>query len=275
MMQFRREVLDFYRKHGRYHLPWRSPPLQFRQTKAKLNPYRILVSEVMLQQTQVDRVIPFYRKFLKRFPSVQHLASSPLSAVLLEWQGLGYNRRAKMLHEAAKKITIYGNFPREYEKLILLPGVGEYTAKAVRVFAFNEPEVMLETNIRAVFIHHFFSKKSKVPDKKIVSYMIRFGISKNITPREWYAALMDYGAHLKKTHSNPSRKSAHHVKQKPFKGSDREIRGVLLRSATKPPYLQRAVLCRLPFEKERVKEQLAALVKEGMLVKRGRAYRLP
>ena len=120
----------------------------------------------MLQQTQVDRVIPKYRSFLKKFKTVQVLARAPLGEVLREWQGLGYNRRAKMLHEAAKVIvTNYGGkVPTLYSELVSLPGIGDYTAKAVRVFAWNEPEVLIETNVRSVFLYYFFDKKFKVSD---------------------------------------------------------------------------------------------------------------
>jgi len=217
----------------------------------------------MLQQTQVDRVIPYYKAFLKKFPTLHALAQAPLSEVLKLWQGLGYNRRAKMLHEAAKKIMSHhnGRIPREYSELVTLPGVGDYTAKAIRTFAFNEPEVMIETNIRAVLIHHFFSRtKRKITDKEILSYMIRFNFFKNTEPRVWYAALMDYGAHLKKTLPNPSRKSAHHAKQKTFKGSDREIRGAILRAT-----LNGEKISDLPFDTERIKVQRAALKKEGLI----------
>jgi len=229
----------------------------------------------MLQQTTVERVIPFYKKFLKRFPTVQSLASSPLAAVLLKWQGLGYNRRAKMLHDAAKitMINHSGRLPTSYEELIALPGVGEYTAKAVRVFAYNEPEIMIETNIRAAFIHHFFSRAGrKITDKEIVPYMVQTLTTKN--PRMWYAALMDYGAYLKKTVPNPSRKSAHHQKQKPFRGSDREIRGAIIRSAADGP-LTLTKLKKLSFPKGRIEKQLAALAREGLLVKRRSAYYVP
>jgi len=257
-------VLAFYKTHGRHTLPWRKTT----------NPYRILVSEVMLQQTQVDRVIPYYKAFLKQFPTVKVLAEASLADVLRAWQGLGYNRRAKMLHEAARVVMIYHNsrFPKTYEELINLPGVGEYTAKAVRTFAFNEPEVMIETNIRTVFLHHFFKNKEHVSDKEILRF-IELALDKK-NPRVWYAALMDYGAHLKKTLPNPSRKSAHHIKQKPFKGSNREIRGAILRAGTENP-LSKTVLNSLPFEKERVYEQVRVLEKEGLLVKKNNRYSLP
>lgn len=249
LSSFKRTVREFYKKHGRHNLPWRKTT----------NPYRILVSEVMLQQTQVDRVIPYYRAFLKKFPTLTRLAEAPLSDVLLLWQGLGYNRRAKMLHETAKKIIkTHNRFPREYQNLIALPGVGEYTAKAIRVFAFNETEVMIETNIRTVFLHHFFPNKKNVTDNQLLPLIEKTLDRKN--SREWYASLMDYGSHLKKLHPNPSRKSKHHQKQKPFKGSDREIRGAILRV-----HLSGGNSMELPFSKRRIQAQLKALREEGLI----------
>lgn len=248
---FRRIVVDFYKKHGRHHLPWRNTE----------NPYWILVSEVMLQQTQVDRVVPYYKAFLKKFPTVSALAKAPLVDVLRVWQGLGYNRRAKMLHDAAKATMINhsGRIPRDYEALVSLPGVGDYTAKAVRVFAFNEREALIETNVQSVFIHHFFPKRKQVTDAEILA-LVEQTFPTRTEPRIWYAALMDYGSYLKKHHPNPSRKSAHHARQSPLKGSDREIRGAILRAI-----LNGGRLSKLPFDKTRVKQQYAALKREGML----------
>lgn len=290
---FRKTVLGHYRKSGRKHLPWRSPPLKFRQTKGKLNPYHVLVSEIMLQQTQVDRVIPYYKNFLKRFPTVRSLAEARLGDVLRAWSGLGYNRRAKALHDAAKTIVAkpkptminHSGFPSSYEDLVALPGVGEYTAKAVRVFAYNEPEILIETNIRATFIHYFFQKRGtlrtkrgldaeKITDTELVPLMEKSLTLNQKNPRVWYAALMDYGAHLKKTVPNPSRKSAHHAKQKPFKGSDREIRGAILRAASNG-IISRRGLDMMPFEHGRIQKQLKNLTREGLVEKRGERYVLP
>lgn len=239
--RFKKVIRDYYCAHGRYTLPWR-------QTR---DPYKILVSEVMLQQTQVDRVIPYYKRFLQKFSTVRALARAPLADVLKVWQGLGYNRRAKYLHEAAK---LWGTVPLEE-----LPGVGPYTAKAVRVFAFNKPEVLIETNIRAVYIHHFFPRKKKVSDKELLRLIEATLDRKN--PREWYAALMDYGSYLKQRFPNPSRRSVHHVRQKKFKGSDRQIRGAILKA-----HLKGESVSKLKFDKARIKKQLTALRAEGLIV---------
>lgn len=214
----------------------------------------------MLQQTQVDRVIPKYKSFLKQFPTAQSLARSSLASVLRQWQGLGYNRRAKYLHEAAK-LWPKGETLRSGSQgfaLEQLPGVGPYTANAVRVFAYNEPRVLIETNIRAVFIHHLFPKSKKVPDERLLPLIAV--VAKNKNPREWYAALMDYGSYLKSTHPNPSRRSKHHTTQSKFKGSDREIRGAILRAV-----LNKQPLTKLPFDKKRVRAQIVALKKEGLI----------
>jgi len=263
--KFRRTVYIFFKNNGRYTLPWR-------KTK---NPYRILVSEIMLQQTQADRVIPKYKAFIRKFPTVHTLAKAPLSEVLREWQGLGYNRRAKMLHQGAKVIVEKhgGKIPLLYNELVELPGIGDYTAKAVRVFAWNEPEVMIETNIRSVFIHHFFPNKVAVSDENLHPYMGEF-LDKN-NPREWYSALMDYGSHLKKTIPNPSRKSKHYVSQKPFKGSDREIRGTILRSLVSRSKSLPVLLKELNFPQDKIKRQITALKKEGLIVIRKNKAQLP
>src|SRR3989344_8269276 len=143
---FRHDVWDYYKNNGRHGLPWRL-------TK---DPYRILVSEVMLQQTQVARVIGKYKAFLIRFPNARRLAEAPLSDVLKAWSGLGYNRRTKYLKAAAEVIVrgYGGRGPKASIVLRTIPGIGPYTASAVRVFAFNEPDVLIETNIRAAFIHY-------------------------------------------------------------------------------------------------------------------------
>lgn len=196
----------------------------------------------MLQQTQVDRVIPFYKKFIKQFPTASRLAAAPLSEVLKSWQGLGYNRRAKMLHAAAKDLASIGklnfknsgkfNFPMLVAGLEKLPGVGPYTARAVAAFAYNQDVIVIETNIRTAIIHHFFPKKKKVSDieiEKVLTLALPRGRS-----REWYSALMDYGAHLKHSGVSHNAKSKGYTKQSTFKGSLREVRGAIVRVLAAP-----------------------------------------
>ncbi len=262
---FRKTVRRHFKKNGRHTLPWR-------KTR---DPYRILVSEIMLQQTQVDRVVPFYRAFLKRFPTVPALAKASLGDVLRAWQGLGYNRRAKMLHDAAKAIVSDhgGKVPRAYEELLALPGIGPYTARAVRTFAWDESEAFIETNIRAVFIHHFFPRKKKIIDAELLK-LIGDTLDRK-KPREWYWALMDYGSKLKRTVPNPSRRSRHHLQQKPFKGSDREVRGAILRELGLKSLSEGTLMKKLPFEKERTKRQIEALFQEGLIARSRKALSLP
>ena len=228
----------------------------------------------MLQQTQVERVIPYYENFLREFPTLRSLAHSSLARVLRVWQGLGYNRRAKYLHEAAQQIMVehHGIVPATYEDLRALPGVGDYTARAVRTFAWNEPEIFIETNIRTAFIHHFFPHQEQVLDSQLHSYMS--AVLDREKPLEWYWALMDYGSFLKRTVGNVSKRSRHHVPQKPFKGSDREIRGAILRAVSRRPHSLEE-LCALPFPTVRIKKQTQALLTEKLITFRVPWYTLP
>lgn len=262
---FRRIVYDHYKREGRHTLPWR-------QT---YDPYSIMVSELMLQQTQVLRVIPKYEAFLKRFPTVESLARAELRAVLVLWQGLGYNRRAKHLYEAARAVVAhhYGVFPRTKEELMTLPGIGPYTASAILAFAYNTPTVLIETNVRTVYLHHFFNDKKEVQDNELLPLIEKTMDTKN--PREWYAALMDYGSHLKQTIGNANKRSAQYVRQSKFKGSNREVRGAILRLLTqKCSGTLNAILKETGFSVERCEGQLAALTAEGLIKKVGGRYTL-
>lgn len=196
------------------------------------DPYAILVSEVMLQQTQTFRVVPKYLNWLELFPTAEALAQAKLSEVLAAWSGLGYNRRGKYLWESAKVIVdkFNGQIPRDYDQLRTLPGVGEYTANAVLTFAYNLPTVVLETNIRTALLHHFFADTSeRISDTQLKEILATI-VDKN-DPRNWYYALMDYGAWLKSEGHDYFHKQKQHVKQKPFKGSERFVRGYLLRKS--------------------------------------------
>jgi A/G-specific adenine glycosylase len=221
---FRASVRGYYQDYGRHDLPWRAP-----DASGQFDPYKILVSEVMLQQTQVVRVIPKYHEFLRRFPSIQMLADAELGEVLRTWSGLGYNRRAKFLHEAAKCIAseYNGNFPKEISQLVKLPGIGVNTAGAIVAYAFNQPVAFLETNTRTVYIYHFFRDQMDVTDKEILDLVAQTLDQEN--PREWYWALMDYGSYLKQTAGNLNKLSKHYSKQSKFEGSQRQTRGHVLR----------------------------------------------
>ncbi len=257
---FIHEVQAYYAQQGRRTLPWR-------RTK---NAYRILVSEVMLQQTQVDRVIPKYNEFLKKFPSVRALADAPFKEVVGAWQGLGYNRRALFLHKASTYFLLEHNgvIPQSRDELECAPGIGPYTAGAVRAFAFNAPEVFIETNIRTAFIHFFFATEESVSDAQLMP-LIAYCVAHVPNPREWYWALMDYGSYLKKTGVNPSRKSAHYVVQKKFKGSVRELRGKILKVLlhASEPLTVRKLEVRAHISDDRIEAVLTALCAEGLLTK--------
>lgn len=257
---FRKLVWGFYKKHGRYDLPWR-------QTR---DPYKILVSEVMLQQTQVERVLPFYAKFTRCYPTANRLAAAPLSEVLAVWQGLGYNRRAKLLRDAAQAFPRFDLVARSnlVEMLEELPGVGPYTARAVAAFAFNADVVFVETNIRTAITHHFFARKKKVSDteiEKILAATLPSGRA-----REWYNALMDYGAYLKRSGVKLNAKSRHYAQQSKFKGSLRQVRGAILKALT----AKKSLASLRKQSADRLEPALAALAKDGLIKKSGRGWRI-
>ncbi len=237
-------------------LPWRETT----------NPYEILVSEVMLQQTQVSRVLSKYREFLAAFPSIEALAAASLRDVLRVWQDLGYNRRALALHRLSRMVVErYGSsIPTNVDALRTLPGVGHATASAICAFAFSQPVVFVETNIRAVFIHHFFRDAAKVRDRDILPLVAETLDRHN--PREWYYALMDYGVAVKKQHANPSRRSAHRARQSAFEGSDRQLRGDVLRIVTARGSLTEDDLRReLRAEPARMASVVRTLMDEGFI----------
>ncbi len=266
---FQHFILRFYQKHGRHELPWRRTD----------DPYNILVSELMLQQTQVTRVIPKYEAFIERFPDVFILAEANLSEVLTFWQGLGYNRRAKFLWQLAQKITNSQTkkFPKTELELRELPGIGPYTASAILSFAYNQPTTIIETNVRTVFLHHFFPEQIAVPDSKLLPLIQQTLYTKN--PREWYWALMDYGAYLKKILPNPSRKSKHHTQQSKFQGSLRQVRGEIIRILIKHQESDSLSILELKQKitgnKIYFEEALEQLIIENLIVKKINKIYLP
>lgn len=264
---FRRIVWWYYRAHGRHDLPWRPPSLKLWKGKEDDTLYHVLVSEVMLQQTQVERVIPFYRKFIKQFPTAKKLAAASLLRVLKVWQGLGYNRRAKLLREAAQKLVdtpLSGTRFNLVKNLEGLSGVGSYTARAIAAFAYNQDVIFVETNIRTAITHHFFAKKKKVSDAEIENILER--TLPRGKAREWYSALMDYGAFLKKSGVRLNAKSKKYVKQSKFVGSLRQARGAILREYTKG-ITSRTRLINLfgSSRRAQMKTALKALVAEGLI----------
>lgn len=201
-------------------LPWRNT----------FDPYAILLSEIMLQQTQVVRVLGRWEQWLEVFPTVADLAMAPLPPVLELWQGMGYNRRALNLKRCAEEVvTTHGSeIPRDKKALLALPGIGPSTSAGVRIFAFQQPDMYLETNVRAVFIHEFFSEHETVSDRELVP-LVEAACPDDGRVRDWYYALLDYGAYLKKTTVNPTRKSRQYTRQSKFEGSHRQKRAYLLR----------------------------------------------
>ena len=265
---FQAIIWDYYQANGRHDLPWRQAG-----PSAVLDSYHIVVSEMMLQQTQVSRVIPKYLEFLELFPTVQALSSAELSSVLRAWSGLGYNRRAKFLWQAAGEVVGHhdGTFPSTERELVALPGIGKNTAGAVLAYAYNQPAVYVETNIRTVFLHHFFDGQNAVSDAAILSK-----VAETLdldTPREWYWALMDYGSYLKKSEATSTARSASYVRQSTFQGSRRQIRGQVIRHLTLVGTASYGALL-LAINNDRLGSVLADLVAEGMIHKSDDVYRL-
>ncbi|AJE03296.1 winged helix-turn-helix transcriptional regulator [Geobacter pickeringii] len=262
---FREIINDHYRENARI-LPWRST----------FDPYAIYVSEVMLQQTQVERVRVKYEEFLARFPDITTLAGAPLHEVLAVWQGLGYNRRAVLLKKCAETLMerFNGTLPSAAEALETLPGIGHYTARAIAAFAFGAAAPFIETNIRTVFIHLFLPDRDRVHDREILPLVE--GTIDHTDPRRWYYALMDYGAHLKRTHVNPSRRSAHHTRQAPFKGSNRELRSRILRAVMAQPGISGAGLAdQLDTAITAVIDNLQQMESEGLITLQQGLCRIP
>lgn len=202
--------------------------------------YAVLVSEIMLQQTQVSRVEKYWPRFLKTFPTLDALASADTSLVLEHWQGLGYNRRALALKRTAEECALRfeGELPRTYEELLKLPGIGPATAGGVMAFAYQKPALYLETNVRTVFLHELFPREEGVSDKMLEPLVLETCSKED--PRGWYYALLDYGAYLKSIMPNPSRRSKHHSKQSAFEGSKRQKRAELVRIVLGTPGISTA-----------------------------------
>lgn len=256
---FKQIIWNYFKKNKRA-MPWRDD----------LSPYSIFLSEVMLQQTQVQRVLIKYPIFLKQLPNFKSLANAETTTLLSVWEGMGYNRRALYLRSAANIIVsrYASTLPDDPLLLDELPGIGYATACSIAAFAYNKPVSFIETNIRRVFIHHYFPKKSSVDDKDILPLVERT-VSKQ-EPRRWYWALMDYGAYLKRLDKNPNKKSKHYVIQKKFEGSVREVRGGVIKLLLKKEHSLREL--KEIYSDERLFTALQQLEKEGFITKRGIKY---
>ena len=261
--QFQVLIRKYYRK-GRSHLPWRKTT----------DPYHIAISEIMLQQTQVSRVIEKYNSFLTVFPTVGALARAPLGKVLTLWSGLGYNRRAKFLHSMAKQILAArgGVFPTDPAELEQLPGIGPYTARAIAAFAYNAPVAFVETNIRTVYVHHFFPGADRVSDRELLPLIEQTLDRKN--PRKWYAALMDYGSELKQAGNRAHRQSVHYVRQTPFVGSRRQVRGAVIRSLVAEAKSLSRLQKELSYSEELLSAVVSDLTQERLIERKGAKFTL-
>lgn len=260
--EFQETVWEYFQACGRQ-LPWREP-----EPDGSFDAYKILVSEIMLQQTQANRVVPKFQEFLQLFPTIQALASASLAQVLTAWSGLGYNRRAKYLHQTAQILSRVA--PWKYEDLLACPGIGTNTAAAILTYAQNQPVVFIETNIRTVFIHHFFTDETAVPDSAIQELVEKTLDREH--PREWYWALMDYGTYLKSAVGNRSQASKTYAKQSTFQGSRRQIRGHVIRLLATGKHTQTELAALIP--DQRLTTVLNNLLQEGLIILDKNHYRL-
>ena len=260
---FQEFIWDFYSVNKRQ-FAWRNVD----------DPYLVVVSEIMLQQTQTYRVEPKFDLWIGEFPDFASLAQASLRDVLSIWQGLGYNRRAMALQKIAQRVMdqYNGQLPDNPAILETFSAIGPATAASICAFAFNQSMVFIETNIRTVFIHTFFKNRPEVADKEIYPLVEQTLDLSN--PRDWYYALMDYGVALKKQLPNPNRKSKHYTKQSRFDGSDRQIRGMILRELTKRSLNEGALFDVINKEPERVKNILQDLVAEKFIIKKGNAFHI-
>jgi A/G-specific adenine glycosylase len=262
--KLREGLLGWFGANGRK-LPWRVNHF----------PYQVWISEIMLQQTQVERVALKYPSFIVAFPDAAALARAPLPDVLVAWQGMGYNRRAMALKKCAGKMVdeFCGTLPRDPAVLATFPGIGPATAASICAFAYNLPVVFIETNIRRVFIHFFFADAAMVTDAEILPLVERTLYREN--PRVWYWALMDLGAELKKSVPNPNRRSTAYVKQAPFSGSDRRIRGMILKYVIgNAPAREKTIITAVAEEPARVRRIITTLENEGFLRRGKNGYRI-
>lgn len=258
---FQETIKNFYKKNKR-EMAWRETT----------DPYKIFVSEVMLQQTQVTRVAMKYEEFIKTFPSFKDLAYAKIEEILKVWSGMGYNRRALFLKKSAEIIMdqYKGTLPSDPKVLDELPGIGYATAHSIATFAYNYPGVFIETNIRRVFIHFFYNDKNEVDDKDILPLVEKTLDAKN--PREWYYALMDYGTMLAKT-ENANVKSKQYAVQSKFEGSGRQMRGGVLKELIKAPLSYDQLLEKLP-DATLLGKALNDLQKEGFIMEKKGVYKI-
>ena len=264
--QFQQSIFSWWGENRR-DLPWRRT----------CDPYRIFISEVMLQQTQVSRVLPKYTEFLRVFPTVFDLAQASPAHILRIWKGMGYNRRALYLFRAAKTIVgeYQGKFPKSEKELIKLPGLGRYTARAILVFAYEKDVPLVDTNIRQIITHFFFNdkpqKESDIED-----------VARQLLPKgkswEWHQALMDYGALAMKS----EKLKVKNVKKAavPFKESDRFYRGRIVNRLRDGAIPEQELIDEVARGNDKpiayIRTIIASLITDGLIDRSSRGFlRLP
>ncbi len=254
-------VWNYYESHRR--------PMKWRD---EIHPYWVLVSEIMLQQTQVPRVQVKFEEFIDAFPSFEALANASLAEVLQVWQGMGYNRRGKFLWQTAQRVVeeYNGVLPGDPKALETLPGIGAATAGAIACYAYNKPTTFIETNVRRVFLYHLFPGQEGVHDRELMPWITK--VVPQDRPRDWYYALMDYGTYLKKIVPNPNRKSKHYTKQSKFEGSNRQVRSRIIKELLKSPQTQESLEGIIG--DDRVAQNIDALLKEGMICSQDQLLRI-
>lgn len=253
---FQDEILTWWKNHARV-LPWREDP----------TPYHVLISEIMLQQTQVARVIPKYHQFLATFPDIEILAQAETKELLRVWSGLGYNRRAIWLREAARQIQERGEFPRTVKELRMLKGIGPYTSRSILIFAFNEDVAAVDTNIRRVFIASGFADECTT-EKELQR------LAEKILPKgrssDWHNALMDYGSEVLTSLSTGIAPTS---KQPRFEGSSRQIRGRILQLLSERTSMDlesmRSALAATDCAREDLEGILKGLIADGLVEETG------
>lgn len=259
VQHFQNKIYDFY-KQNRRSFCWRE----------KITPYRVVVSEIMLQQTQTSRVIFKFEQWIQKFPNFESLAKASTQQVLSAWQGLGYNRRGLALHECAKRVVseFGGQVPQDPELLQMFKGIGPNTAGSIYAFAFNKSVTFIETNIRTIFLHEFFKDQKEIHDKQLLPLIEQTVDQDNA--REWYYALMDYGVYLKKELKLSNAASKHYAKQSKFEGSKRQMRGAVVRILSRVYQLSydelgELVSIELPSNEHSLDRVLDDLKKDGFL----------
>ena len=254
IVELQQTVWQYYQEHRRA-MKWRDT----------IHPYWVLVSEIMLQQTQVSRVQIKFEEFINVFPTMESLAEASLGDVLRVWQGMGYNRRGKFLWQTAQIIVSEhkGQIPQDPNILVTFPGIGPATAASIVCYAYNLPVMFIETNVRRVFIHHCFADGRDISDQDLAPLVQETVDMNRENPREWYYALMDYGTYLKTIVPNPNRRSKHYTRQSQFEGSNRQVRAWILRFVLEAPRT-RLELAEL-ISDERRDENIQALIHEGLI----------